>query len=51
MPNGTVPPQKTSSQSIGAAENAAIKKSAGNGVVICIVLCMAVLAAAVYFYF
>lgn len=52
MPNGTVPPvqQKTSSRSLEVAENAAIKKSAGNGVVISVVLLVAVLAIAVYFY-
>jgi uncharacterized protein HemX len=50
MPNGEQPPklQKTNPQT-EAAENAASKKSTGIRVAIAVVLCVALLAAAVYF--
>jgi len=51
MPNGEQPPKlQKSNQSPEAAENAASKKSTGINVAIAVVLCMALSAAAIYFY-
>jgi uncharacterized protein HemX len=50
MPNKEQPPklQKTNPQT-EAAENAASKKSTGINVAVAVVLCLALLAAAIYF--
>jgi len=51
MPNKEQPPKlQKSNQSTEAAENAAIKKSTGMRVAIAVVLCVALLAAALYVY-
>jgi len=50
MPNGEQPPKlQKSNQSTEAAENAASKKSTGMRVAVAVVLCLALLAAAIYF--
>jgi hypothetical protein len=50
MPNGEQPPKlQKSNQSAEAAENAAPKKSTGIRVAIAVVLCVALLAAEIYF--
>jgi len=50
MPNNEQPPKlQKSNQSTEAAENAAPKKSTGGRVAIAVVLCVALLAVAIYF--